>query len=210
MDCHFPGPGSLEAPGECALRTRQAHLSRPEVGAGAGARWDVHGAARRPGRRDASALSVPARSPIPAAAHTRAPRVHAPPPAPTRPRSRPPGCPHPAGVPQARRESVPWSSTGAGGGGEGGSPIVGGRGGKKKQATAGASRHRGAPGWVMRRASAAPGSARRGPARHASEASVSRAGGLAGELKRKQAPRSRLGALAAQTRSPRELLFSLV
>lgn len=82
MDCHFPGPGSLEAPGECALRTRQAHLSRPEVGAGAGARWDVHGAARRPGRRDASALSVPARSPIPAAAHTRAPRVHARPPRP--------------------------------------------------------------------------------------------------------------------------------
>lgn len=103
----------------------------PRWGRGAGVRWDLHGAALRPGRRDASALSVPARSPIPAAAHTRAPRVHAPPRAPTRPRSRPPGCPHPAGVPEAGRESVPWSSTGAGGGGEGGSPIVGGWGVRK-------------------------------------------------------------------------------
>lgn len=209
MDCHFPGPGSLEAPGERALRTRQAHLSRPEVGAGAGVRWDVHGAVRQPGRRDASALSVPARSPIPAAAHTRAPRVHAPPrPPPARGRGRPAVliqrvCPKPG------ENRCPGLARGQGAGGRADRQLSGG-GGCGKQATAGASRHRGAPGWVMRRASAAPGSARRGPARHASEASVSRAGGLAGELRRKQAPRSRLGALAAQTRSPRELLFSLV
>lgn len=111
--------------------------------------------------------------------------------------------------PKPGENRCPGLARGRGAGGRADRQLSGG-GGCGKQATAGASRHRGAPGWVMRRASAAPGSARRGPARHASEASVSRAGGLAGELRRKQAPRSRLGALAAQTRSPRELLFSLV
>lgn len=180
VDFNFPGTGCLDALGECALRTRQAHLSKPGVGAGVGVRWDVHRAVRGPGRRDESALSVPARSPIPAAAHTRAARVHAPRllPAPTHQRSRQPGCPHLVSVPQAGRESVPWCSTGARGGGGKEFPIVGGvwgaPGGNRQQPALAATEEPTAGRCAG--TSAAPGSARRCPARHASEASVRLAG----------------------------------
>lgn len=102
---HTPIPAPHRARG--VLRAGRAHPSGPR-GPGAGSAGTYMELCVWTGGTQESTLRVPARSPIPAAAHTGA-RLCTAPAYPTphpRPSSRPSGCPHSARVPLAEQESV--------------------------------------------------------------------------------------------------------